>query len=61
MKNGGKGKAISFEAMYPTRAARELADAATDALSESEPMTKYIDVWLEAYFGAGGVDGRAWR
>ncbi len=49
-------KPLSVEQRYLTKRARELADAAIDALPETEPMTTYIDVWLETYRAAGGLE-----
>lgn len=45
----------SFEAMYPTRAAREKADAAFDRLPLSTPLGECIRVWDHAYLEAGGI------
>jgi uncharacterized protein YqjF (DUF2071 family) len=39
---------------YPTAAARQKADEAIDELSETEPMTAFLDAWLAAYVAAGG-------
>ena len=48
----------SVEARWPTKRARELADAAIDALPETAPMTEYIDTWLATYKQHGGIDKR---
>jgi len=48
----------SVEQRFPTRRARDLADAAIDALCPTAPMTEYIDVWLATYKAAGGVEKR---
>lgn len=40
---------------YPTRAAREAADKAIDALPDSESMARHIAVWVDAYRAAGGL------
>lgn len=48
----------TVEQRWPTKRARDVADAAIDALPETEPMTTYIDVWLAAYLAAGGVEKR---
>ncbi len=39
---------------FPTVHARAVADKAIDDLDPREPMTKYIDVWIQAYVKAGG-------
>lgn len=49
-------KKLTVEQRYPTKKARELADEAIDALSESDSMTLYIDTWLAAYKAAGGME-----
>jgi hypothetical protein len=46
---------------FPSSFARERADAAIDKLSEDEPMSKYIDVWLETYRKSGGTESRPKR
>jgi hypothetical protein len=48
----------TLEQRFPTKVAREKADAAIDALTESEPMTTYIDTWLATYRAAGGLERR---
>lgn len=54
-------KSWSVEQRYPTKKAREAADAAVDALDEREPMTVYIDTWLETYRANGGIEKRPKR
>jgi len=54
-------KPWSVEQRFPTKKAREAADAAIDALSETEPMTVYIDRWLETYRAHGGIEKRPKR
>jgi hypothetical protein len=49
-------KPKSVEQRFPTAAARQSADEAIDELPESAPMTEYIDVWLAAYRGRGGIE-----
>jgi hypothetical protein len=44
------------ERRFPTKKARDAADAVIDRLPETEPMTKYIDVWLAAYRANGGIE-----
>jgi hypothetical protein len=39
---------------FPTSHAREVADAAMDAIPETEPMTTFLDRWIAAYLKAGG-------
>lgn len=48
----------SVAARWPTKRARELADAAIDALPETAPMTEYIDTWLATYKQHGGIEKR---
>ena len=57
----GSAKPWTVEQRFPTRAARDAADRAIDALPESAPMTEYIDTWLAAYRAAGGVERQAKR
>lgn len=49
-------KPWTLEERFPTKTAREKADAAIDALPVSAPMTEYIDTWLRVYREAGGVE-----
>ncbi len=39
---------------FPSRDARDAADAACDQLDVNEPMSKFIDTWIAAYKAAGG-------
>ena len=39
---------------FPSQHARMKADEAVDQLDVSEPMTRYLDVWIAAYIRAGG-------
>lgn len=43
-----------FTKHFPSPGARDKADRATDALSPTQPMVDYIDVWIAAYKAAGG-------
>lgn len=54
-------KQWSVEQRFPTKKAREAADAAIDHLPETEPMTEYIDVWLLTYRANGGIERRPKR
>jgi hypothetical protein len=45
----------SFEAIYPTKRARELADQAFDRLPLSTSLGEAIRVWDLAYLEAGGI------
>lgn len=54
-------KAWSMERRFPTKQAREKADAAIDALSSTEPMHVYIDTWLAVYRENGGLEKRSER
>ncbi len=40
--------------MFPSPNARAVADSAMDAIDASEPMSRFIDRWIEAYIAAGG-------
>lgn len=51
-------KPWTVEQRFPTKHARDEADAAIDALEENEPMSRYIDTWLAAYRAAGGIEKR---
>lgn len=53
-----KKRPESVEARFPTKTAREAADAAIDALSMSTPMSEYIDTWFQTYRTAGSIDRR---
>lgn len=46
------------ERRFPTKRARELADEALDEIPESEPLSRFIDRWLEVYREHGGVERR---
>ena len=39
---------------FPSQHARMKADEAIDQLNVSEPMSRYLDVWIAAYIRAGG-------
>lgn len=54
-----KRKRLTFEQRYPTKRARDLADAAIDKLPESEPMSAFIDTWFATYKASGGVEKRS--
>jgi hypothetical protein len=43
-----------FAKHFPNAKAREAADKAIDKLDSREPMTTYLDTWIEAYIKAGG-------
>jgi hypothetical protein len=49
---------LTVEQMYPTKAAREIADAVVDGMSNDESMIAHIIAWEEAYFDAGGAIGQ---
>lgn len=51
----------SVEQRFPTKRAREQADAAIDELAETEPMHVYIDTWLRVYRAAGGMERKPLR
>ena len=51
-------KTWTVEQRYPTKHARDKADAAIDALPEADPMSNYIDTWLATYRDAGGMERR---
>ena len=42
---------------FPNPAARAEADKVIDGLDPKEPMSKFIDTWIEAYHRAGGKRG----
>jgi len=46
----------SVEQRFPTKRARELADAAIDKLPLDAPMSRFVDEWLQTYEAAGGID-----
>jgi hypothetical protein len=48
--------ARAMKERFPTARAREAADRAVDELPVTEPMTRFVDVWLEAYRAAGGME-----
>ena len=48
--------AVTFEKRYPTKRAREAADAVIDAMPNDLPMTAFLDAWLAAYRAAGGIE-----
>jgi hypothetical protein len=54
-KAGVKLRRLTMEQRFPTKTARERADAATDELSTKEPMYVFVDCWIAAYFEAGGL------
>lgn len=45
-----------FEARFPTKKARAIADKAIDDMSNNDPMTAYIDAWIAIYKAAGGIE-----
>jgi len=46
----------SFEALYPTKRAREMADKAVDDLNwETTTLADFCRAWLAVYGAAGGV------
>lgn len=45
----------TFERMYPTRPARDIADRAFDALPLSTTLGECIRVWDWHYLDAGGI------
>lgn len=51
----GSSRLPSFEAMYPTRSARETADEVLDALPLSTTLSEAIRAWEHAYLSAGGA------
>lgn len=51
----GARRLPSFESMYPTRAARDVADEAFDSLPLSTTLSEAIRVWEHAYLTAGGL------
>lgn len=51
-------KEMSIEERFPTKRARELADAAVDALPLTTPIGECMDLWRMAYKAAGGIDKR---
>ena len=44
-----------FEAMYPTRKARDLADKHVDNLSIHLPLSEHIRQWELVYLNANGI------
>jgi hypothetical protein len=48
-------KPKSFEAMYPTKAAREKADAMFDKLPLETTIAEAIRRWEWTYLDAGGI------
>lgn len=48
-------KAASFEAVYPTKKAREKADELFDELPLETPIGEAIRLWDRAYLAAGGI------
>lgn len=57
VKNSGKksSKTQSFEQRFPTKAAREKADAVFDTLPLSTSIGECIRVWEWHYLDAGGI------
>ena len=51
-----KPKTWTVEERFPTKKARDAADETIDVLPVDEPMTTYLDVWLETYRAAGGIE-----
>lgn len=48
-------KLDAFERRFPTKRAREAADAAIDAMA-SDSIRETVDAWLAAYKAAGGIE-----
>lgn len=46
----------TLDERFPTKAARERADAAVDCLDVHLPMHEFIDTWVAAYRAFGGVE-----
>ena len=43
-----------FAKNFPTPHAREAADKAIDKLDPNEPLTAFLDLWIQVYIQAGG-------
>ncbi len=56
-KGKGTSDAAWWQKNFPTVAARDAADRATDKLDVFESMSTHIDYWLAAYAAAGGKRG----
>ncbi len=50
-----KAKTMSFEARYPTKRAREIADYAFDKLPLETQIGECCRVWEWTYLDAGGI------
>lgn len=50
----GKRKPPTIESLFPSKAGRDAADAAVDALPVTDSMARHIDVWEEAYLVVAG-------
>jgi hypothetical protein len=50
----------SFEATYPTKRAREAADAVIDALPLEASMAEHLRLWELTYLEAGGIVKAPW-
>lgn len=50
-----KRKALTLERLYPTKRARDIADAAVDKLDIYAPLAEHVRTWEWTYLDAGGV------
>lgn len=51
-------KPWTVEQRFPTKKARDAADAAIVALDANEPMTAFVDLWIAKYREDGGIERR---
>lgn len=49
-------KKLTVEQRFPTKRARDIADAAIDRLPATDRMDVYIETWLQTYFANGGEE-----
>ena len=49
-----KSKKDTIESLFPSKAGRDAADAAVDALPVTDSMARHIDVWEVTYLAAVG-------